>query len=115
MTVVPLDVEQWAYTLLRDLGGVTVWAFDSGTGWPYRVERTAMQIDVRASSKRRARDRAYEVRGRLFDPANHLPDDGVIAGVEVISGPLWLPDDDGRPRYVLRVTVASHPGDAANG
>lgn len=103
------DAEAWAFALLKDLGGISVWAFDSGTTWPFRVETTSLQVDVRASGKQRARDRAYEARGRLFDPANHTPDGGVIAAVDVVTGPFWLPDDNGAPRYVLRVTVASHP------
>lgn len=104
-----VDAEAWAFALLKDLGGISVWAYDSGTVWPYRVEETALQVDVRASSKQRARDRAYEARGRLFDPQNHMLDGGVVAGVEVVSGPSWLPDDNGAPRYVLRVSVRTHP------
>lgn len=106
---VVVDAEAWAFALLRDLGGISVWAFDSATTWPHRLETTSLQVDVRASSKQRARDRAYEARGRLFDPANHLPDLGVIAGVEVVGGPSWVPDDNGAPRYVLRVNVSTHP------
>lgn len=107
-----VDTEAWAFNLLKDLGGISVWAYDAGTVWPYRVETASLQIDVRASSKQRARDRAYEARGRLFDPANHWHLGDVIAGVEVVAGPFWLPDDNGAPRYVLRVSVRSHPSGA---
>lgn len=104
-----VDAEAWAFGLLRDLGGISVWSYDSGTTWPYRLETTSLQVDVRASSKQRARDRAYEARGRLFDTTNHALEGGVVAAVEVVTGPYWLPDDNGAPRYVLRVTVATHP------
>ena len=106
--MIPVDAESWAYQLLRGLGGISVWAVDSGTAWPYRVEETLLQVDVRASTKARARERAYEARGRLFDPAAHVTPGGVVAGVEVVSGPGWVPDDNGAPRYVLRVLVRTH-------
>jgi len=96
------DVEQIAYTLLKDLGGITVHSVSANASWPYLTETVGLQVDVHASSKKRARDRAYAARALLLDlPATP----SAVAGVEVESGPFWLPEPEGAPRYVLRVAV----------
>ena len=104
-----VDAEAWAYSLLAPLGGVSLWSFDAGTTYPFRVQRTSIQVDVRASSKKRARDRADAALQLLLDPSNHSANNGVVTGVDVIGGPFWLPDENGAPRYVLRVNVSAHP------
>lgn len=96
------DVEALAYTLLKDLGGITVHAVAANASWPYLSEDVSLQVDVRASSKKRARDRAYQARALLLE----LPSTpSEVAGVAVESGPFWLPEPEGAPRYVLRVVV----------
>lgn len=96
------DVELLVYTLLKDLGGITVHAVAANADWPYIAETVIVQVDVRASSKKRARDRAYAARASLLD----LPSTpSVVTGVAVESGPSWLPEPEGAPKYVLRVAV----------
>jgi hypothetical protein len=98
------DMEAAAYALLRDLGGISVWAYTANARWPFLSEQVALQVDVRASTKKRARDRAYTARDRLLS----LPGTaGVVAAVDVEGGPMWAPDEDGAPRYVLRVAVTT--------
>ena len=96
------DVEQTVYALLRDLGGITVHAVSANANWPYLTETVGIQVDVRASTKKRARDRAYEARNLLIDLPG-TPSEFVAVSVE--SGPYWLPEPEGAPRYVLRVAV----------
>lgn len=105
VTLPPPDVEAHVYGVLSDLGGIKVWAYDSGPLVHAIFERTALQVDVRASSKKAARDRAYAARSRLLALGDVEWQDGRIGRVEVLSGPLWVPDDDGAPRYVTRVAV----------
>lgn len=97
------DVEAIVYAALRGFGGVTVWAIDAQSPWPHVADITSVQVDVRASSKKRARDRAYEVRQTML----RLPFDATsgVARVEVAGGPIWMSDDDGAPRYVTRFAV----------
>ena len=98
------DVEAVVYGLLKSLGGITVWAVDAQTPWPNVSDSVTVQVDVRASNKKRARDRAYSARQLLL----RLPFDSAPQGVvrsEIQSGPIWLPDDDGAPRYVITSVV----------
>lgn len=97
------DAEKIAYDLLKDLGGVNVFAYDAQSPWPHVTDVCAIQVNVKASNKERARSRAYEARQRLL----RLPLDttsGVVQ-VEVIGGPMFLPEEDGAPRYVLRTAL----------
>lgn len=97
------DVEAIVFSAIKDLGGMSVFAFDAGAEWPYVSETVAIQVDCHASSKKRSRDRVYEARKTLLrlpmDTSNH------VGTVKILSGPLWLPEQDGAPRYVLRVGV----------
>lgn len=97
------DVEEWAFGLLSPLGGIHTFAYTANADWPYVTEAVALQVDVRASSKKKARDRAYQARALLLD----APLDAASPAVrcEIVGGPSWLPDEDGAPRYVLRVSV----------
>jgi hypothetical protein len=98
------DVEALAYNTLKDLGGITVFAYDAQTPWPHVADTVAVQVDVRASTKKRAHDRAYTARQRLL----RLPFDSTgtpVAQVEVIGGPAYLPEEDGAPRYVIRTAI----------
>ena len=101
----PPDIEAWVYSNLKSLGGITVFAYDSAPGQHYINEDTGLQVDCRASSKARARDRAYDARSRLLALVGAPWDAGIVQGVTVDTGPSWLPDEDGAPRYTLRVMV----------
>lgn len=97
------DVEAIVFDRLKAFGGITVWQTGADSPWPHVVDIAAIQVDVRASSKTRARDRAYEVRQAML----RLPfDDSLpVSRVEVVSGPMWGPDDNGAPRYITRFAV----------
>ncbi len=97
------DVEAWAYELLSPLGGIHVFQYDAQASWPFVTETVALQVDVRASSKKRARDRAYEARNLLLDAP--LDADSPVRACQIV-GTAWLPDEDGAPRYVLRVSLS---------
>lgn len=98
------DVEALVWERVKDLGGMHVFAYDAQAGWPYVTDAVALQLDVRASSKKAARDRAYRARntvlGLPFDPT--CPQ---VVACNIVSGPTWLPEQDGAPRYVFRVSV----------
>lgn len=98
------DVESIVYQVLKDLGGISVFAYDAQAGWPFVSESVSVQVDVHASSKKRTHDRAYQARQALL----RLPMDDTqpVSRVEILSGPQWLPEPDGAPRYVLRVEVS---------
>ncbi len=70
---------------------------------PNVVEEALIQIDVRAPSKKEARNRAVEARSRLLA----LPTLSAAGKVSVVQGPSWLPEPDGEPRYVFTVTITS--------
>lgn len=106
------DVESFTWNMLKDLGGIHVFAYDAQSGWPFVTDRVALQIDVRASSKKNARDRAYKVRQLMLQTA--LDPTTPVAACNIVSGPSWLPEQDGAPRYVLRVSVTVR-GDRASG
>lgn len=96
------DVEAIVYQRIQDLGGIQSFAYDAGSVWPYVTDTVAVQIDVYASSKKAARDRAYEARQRLLT----LPfEDTRVSLVDVVTGPSWLQAEDGTPRYVIRISV----------
>lgn len=98
-----VDVEAMCYALLKDLGGISVYALDAESQWPFVSETVTLQVDVHASSKKRAHDRTYLARQRLL----RLPfDDTTVSRVVVLSGPLWIPEPDGAPRYSIRVGVS---------
>ena len=99
------DVEEMVWALVSPLGGMHVFAFDSQAPWPYVTESVAVQIDVRASTKKAARDRAYQARNMILDLA--LDPTNPVAACNILSGPSWLPEQDGAPRYVLRVSVTT--------
>ena len=99
------DVESIVYDTLKDLGGINVFAFDASAEWPFVSETVSIQVDVHASNKKRTHDRAYQARQTLLrlpfdDPSSR------VGRVDILSGPQWLPEPDGAPRYVLRVGVS---------
>jgi hypothetical protein len=98
------DVEALVYDEIKDLGGISVFAFDAAAQWPFVSEQVNVQIDVHASSKKRTHDRAYQARQMLLQLP--MDDTNSVSRVDVLSGPIWLPEDDGAPRYVIRVGVS---------
>lgn len=104
-TAAPPDLESHVHDLLDALGGIRVWAYDSRPAMNGILEVTNLQVDVRAASKKSARDRAYAARALLLGLPGEAWDAGLVSEVTVVSGPLWQPDQDGAPRYVIRVAV----------
>jgi hypothetical protein len=104
-TAAPPDLEAHVLTVLDALGGIRVWAYDSRPAVQNILEVTNLQVDVRAASKKTARDRAYTARALLLGLPVEAWDAGLVSEVTVVSGPLWQPDQDGAPRYVIRVAV----------
>jgi hypothetical protein len=104
------DVEWIVYLAVKDLGGTVDWALWAEEGDPRAwITTSGIQVDVRAATKALAADRADEVR-RVVAALPWAPGiNGVIAAVDVIGGPWWEPDPDGRPRYVVRFAVTTHP------
>lgn len=104
-----LDIEEVVFALLKPLGGITVFSVAATSPWPHLSESVSLQIDVRASSKKRARDRAYSARTMILTlPATTYSESlGAVARVEIDSGPFWFPEPEGAPRYVLRVTITT--------
>lgn len=108
------DVEFLVWQTVSPMGGVVSFAFASSDGqppgWLFTVE---VQVDCRASSRKEASDRADMARRAVCAlPWAGWPD-GVINAVVVTDGPLWMPDPDGAPRYVVRFAITGHPNRSA--
>jgi hypothetical protein len=95
---------------VRDLGGTVTWCYAAADrqprGWLAAVD---VQVDVRANSKSTAWRRADACRRAVSLLPWAAQPHGVIASVDVTDGPFWLPDPDGRPRYVARYAILTHP------
>lgn len=115
-------MEAAVYDRLKGMGGEFAVSFDSqfatgdpdlqytiqqttaNTEWPYVQEQVVLQIDTRCrTSKKKARDAAYQARDSLLQWRHEIP--GTAPRVAVVSGPFWLPEPDGEPRYVMTVAV----------
>lgn len=107
--IVQPDLEAWVWENIRDLPGVTSFAYAAAQMWPGWVYAHSVQVDARSSRKQACRDVAETVRQRICA----LPDvpwpDGTISYVQPVEGPAWLPDDDGGPRYMARYEIRVHP------
>jgi hypothetical protein len=103
------DLEAHAIRLLSPLGGCHLWSYDSGVALGGLATVEALQVDVRATSKAKARQRAIAARQRLLALPWEPWAEGVVSLVEIVSGPAWQPDEDGAPRYVVRVSVTYRP------
>jgi hypothetical protein len=108
------DIERWVQVCLAPLGGIQVWAYAvidyTQNGY---IAGASIQVDVRASSKSASFTRADAARRVVMALPTRRWDEGVISRTEVIDGPFWLPDQDGRPRYVARYLLVFHPRRAA--
>jgi hypothetical protein len=95
---------------VRSLGGTVTWCYAAADrqprGWLASVD---VQVDVRANSKSTAWRRADACRRAVSLLPWAAQPHGVIASVDVTDGPFWLPDPDGRPRYVARYAISAHP------
>jgi hypothetical protein len=104
------DVEWIVYTAVRHLGGTVDWLLTADERDPRTwLTVSSVQVDVRASSKRLAAERADAAR-RVVAALPWTSGEGVVAAVDVIAGPFWEPDPStGQPRYVTRFAVTTHP------
>jgi hypothetical protein len=104
------DAEAWAWANLRDIRGLTSFAYTATqldpAGW---LTSTFLQVDARSARRAPARDAAEQARRRLLGLPSAPWPDGVVCLVAVVEAPFWLPDDDGQPRYVARYEVRVHP------
>jgi len=104
------DVELLVWQTVSPLGGVVSWAYSASEGDPPGwVSTTDIQVDTRASSRHEASLRADQARRAVCAlPAANWAGGGVCR-VDVTEGPLWLPDPDGAPRYVVRFAITAVP------
>jgi len=109
-TVIPQpDLEAWVWSNVSHIPGVTTFAYAAFMGWPPWLVAYSVQADARAKTKQAARDRAETVR-QIITGLGDVPwPDGVVAYVQGIEGPFWLPDPDGGPRYCARYEIRAHP------
>jgi len=110
LTYAQPDIEWHIYQVIAPLGGTVTWSFAGNQGDPPGwIFRTQIQVDVRASSKGKARQRADEAR-RAIQALPWTPwDEGVVSRVDVTAGPFWQPGGHNEPRYVARYLVTYQP------
>lgn len=107
--------ESFGDGFLRGNGGVEYAVTLQGATlpWPFVQEEALIQVDTRCRvSKQAARDAAYEARDWLLQWRHETP--GTSPRVALVSGPFWLPEPDGEPRYVMTVAVTTRAIDAAS-
>lgn len=107
-TVPDVEANLWA-AIGGDGSGLRLWTVDvqeTTHGW---VTRHTIQVDARASGKKAAHDRAWDARAAILALPGALWDDGVVLDAAVVTGPSWLPDENGAPRYVARYELAVRP------
>lgn len=111
------DVEAWVWSAIQSINAVpdgprvhsenySLVHDEAIPGWA-RLE--GIQIDARGKNKVLARQACWEAMRRVLALAGTSQTDGVCSDVQVTSGPLWLPEPDGQPRYVVRVAISAHP------
>lgn len=103
------DLEAFVWEQLGILHGITSWSAGALTDHPAWQSRHNIQVDSRSTSKKRARDRAYDAHYLMLGLPSVAWADGVITFVQPTSGPFWMPDDDGAPRYTATYEVRAHP------
>lgn len=109
------DVEAWVWANVGHLHGVTSFCYAASLPWPTWLAIYEIQIDCRARRKSAARALAEEVRLIIQGLTDVNWDEGVIARVQLIEGPFWLPDEDGAPRYTTRWQIRARPRRATAG
>lgn len=105
------DIEYHVYRTIKPLGaGLMVWSLFVMTGDPSAwIFQTWIQVDVRSHSKKAAYERADEARRAICALPWTPWDEGVVARVDVMEGPMWMPDQNNAPRYVARYAIYYHP------
>lgn len=109
------DAEAIVWAAIRQLGGMSSWAFaaaDESTPQAW-LSTVSIQVDARAKSKEAAYHRADQARQIILRlPWSSWPG-AIITTAAITDGPYWLPDDDGAPRYVARYEIQVHPASSA--
>jgi hypothetical protein len=113
--IVQPDLEAHVWAQVKDLGGVTSFAYSAVQSWPGWILAHFVQIDARAKRKGQARDLAERVRQIIAGLADVPWAEGCVCYVQGVEGPAWLPDDDGAPRYMQRYEIRVHPRRAPDG
>lgn len=105
------DLEKWVVQCLEPLGsGVTCFCFAANQlGLPGWLWSYSIQVDARAGRKAAARDLAELARQVMAGLTSLSWPGGVVVYSRADSGPFWLPDNDGGPRYCARYEVRAHP------
>lgn len=104
------DMEYLCWTHLRHLGGVVCHTYGATEGSPGSVLATThVQVDTRSATRARAAGMADTARRILKALPWESLAEVVVAAVECVDGPRWLPDDNGAPRYVARYAIVHHP------
>ena len=102
------DVEALLHTTLAERT-VTVSSFGLEWPWPHRLSIHDVRIVTRAASKQTCSDEAWSVHAAVIALRGKRWEDGLLADVEVLQGPAWLPDPDGRPAYAADYRLFAHP------
>ncbi len=103
MTAYP-DVEALLTSAVADYEA-TVTQIGGTSGRANAQHQVLIQLDVFADSKKVARDDAYSALENVLACQRTNPE---IAGKIVLTqAPQWLPDPDGKPRYVATVTATT--------
>lgn len=110
------DVEAWVWAAIKtlnDVPGPTVHSESFSLTWdtaiPGWIRAEGVQIDARGGSKPQAKQVCYDAMRRVLALAGTTHPDGVAGETVIVSGPLWQPEPDGEPRYVVRVAMTAHP------
>jgi hypothetical protein len=111
--IVQPDLEAWVWANIRGLSpGITSFAYAANQVFPGWVYAHFIQVDARAKRKDAARALAEQARQVIYALADTPWPDGAVSYVEPVEGPMWVPDDDGLPRYVTRYEFRVHPNSA---
>lgn len=104
------DVVHYLWQQIRGFGrDVKVREYDGATGDPETVLAvTYIQVDTPAASRPRAWEIADQTRRTLRGLVDGPWPDAVITEMTVVSGPRWLPDENGQPCFVTRYRVGHH-------
>jgi hypothetical protein len=107
--IVQPDAEALVWSVLKDLPGVTSFAYAATGFWPGWTWSHFIQADARAKRKQAARDTAETVRQRIMALPDTPWDQGTVCYVQPVEGPFYQPDPDGLPRYTARFEIRVHP------
>jgi len=104
------DLEAWVWSQIKGLSpGITSFAYAASQVFPGWIYVHFIQVDARAKRKQAARDLAEQARQVIYALADTPWAEGAVSFIQPVEGPMWLPDDDGLPRYVTRYEFRVHP------